>query len=633
MGEARTPRVSVIVPVFGVEELVEECLRSILAQTHTNLQVVVVDDGSRDGSATIARQIGAEDPRVEVHAYPNGGLGLARNRGLAHAEGDYVAFVDGDDVLPPRALATMVASLERTGSDFATGNVERLVGTERRRSPQHAPALGLPDPATSLRRRPDLVWATTSCNSLFRRSFWDRAELSFAVGVLYEDMATMARAYACASSIDVVGAVTYLWRLREDGSSITQQRARPENLEDRLRALAASRARYATAGDDVLRAFDEKVATMDVLLYAPVAQEGGVRLQRALRSASRQATRRVDRSRLPVRARVLHTLIRRRNWSALVPAIDFFREHGQDLPVSSVRGDTVVVEIPRVLDGAKIGRFGRRLRTLGGPLTVPEVAVTSVRWVDDTLEIAGRTRFRSVPAAHLDVTVVLGGASHRAGAAVTVERPDGPGPAEFVARWSRAELAKLEPFTGAMVVTLTNDGVSGEAQVVPRRVPGSVAGPSVSADRTVVRPVVERGAPLRVEVQRRPHVVTAAHTTPSGAGAHVEVDLVSASSFVLRGATFTLPTGASVQAGVTQLQDGTWRVTATLAEDKTPGQRYWRLRVDGGNGRPAQVAVTDEAVLVSQTPRFRPVATGKGWFTVLEDESIATQAEGRSESA
>ena len=118
--------ISVVVPFYNNAALLGDCLASIAAQTHRNLQVVMVDDGSTDGSAAIARDQASADPRFELVSQQNRGPGAARNRGVAAATGEFLAFVDADDLLPPDAYATMLAVLEETGSDFVTGGVLRL---------------------------------------------------------------------------------------------------------------------------------------------------------------------------------------------------------------------------------------------------------------------------------------------------------------------------------------------------------------------------------------------------------------------------------------------------------------------------------------------------------------------------
>src|SRR4051812_36101890 len=118
-------RLSVVVPIYNVEDYLKPCLDSIAAQTFTDLEVVMVNDGATDSSPTIAEAYAARDPRFKLVNRPNGGLSAARNTGVEHATGELLAFVDSDDLLTPDAYKLMVGSLDETGSDFATGWVLR----------------------------------------------------------------------------------------------------------------------------------------------------------------------------------------------------------------------------------------------------------------------------------------------------------------------------------------------------------------------------------------------------------------------------------------------------------------------------------------------------------------------------
>ena len=89
--------ISVIVPVYNVEEYLPRCLESILGQTYRDLQVILVDDGSTDGSSRLCAEFAERDPRVECIRISNSGVSAARNRGLAAAKGRWIGFVDADD--------------------------------------------------------------------------------------------------------------------------------------------------------------------------------------------------------------------------------------------------------------------------------------------------------------------------------------------------------------------------------------------------------------------------------------------------------------------------------------------------------------------------------------------------------
>jgi glycosyltransferase involved in cell wall biosynthesis len=228
------PLLGIVVPVYDVADYLPACLDSILAQTHDRLDVVVVDDGSPDASGDIAERYAARDPRVRVVHIDNRGLGAARNEGLRHVRGDYLGFADSDDVVPPTAYATLVGSLERTGSDVATGSIERWEGDTRTEPPWmrrlHTPARA----DLSLLDHPELLGDVFAWNKLYRRSFWDDAGLSWPEGVRYEDQPTTTQAFLAADGVDVLPDVVYHWRIRHDGTSITQQRASLRDLEDRF---------------------------------------------------------------------------------------------------------------------------------------------------------------------------------------------------------------------------------------------------------------------------------------------------------------------------------------------------------------------------------------------------------------
>jgi len=117
------PRVSVIMPAYNVEPYVAEAVQSVLAQTFEDLEVVVVDDGSTDGTADTVAAIAAREPRVRLVRQPNRGLAGARNTAMRMARGDLFALLDSDDLWEPEFLAEQVAMLDaRPSVDIVTGN-------------------------------------------------------------------------------------------------------------------------------------------------------------------------------------------------------------------------------------------------------------------------------------------------------------------------------------------------------------------------------------------------------------------------------------------------------------------------------------------------------------------------------
>lgn len=123
--------VSVIVPVYNVEKYLPKCLDSILASTYTNLEIIVVDDGSPDNCPQICDEYAKKDLRIRVIHQENQGLVGARNTGLAHAMGEYIGFVDSDDVISPCLYEVLVTAIMSTNADIAaceyTQNMETLM--------------------------------------------------------------------------------------------------------------------------------------------------------------------------------------------------------------------------------------------------------------------------------------------------------------------------------------------------------------------------------------------------------------------------------------------------------------------------------------------------------------------------
>lgn len=137
------PTVSVVMPVYGVERYVADAVRSVLAQTMSDFELVVVDDCTPDDSIHIVR--GFDDPRIRVVRHgSNQGLAEARNTGVANARGHFVALLDSDDISPPQRLETQLAAFEREPALIACGGAMQCIDSDGR--PQGKPHLAEPEP-------------------------------------------------------------------------------------------------------------------------------------------------------------------------------------------------------------------------------------------------------------------------------------------------------------------------------------------------------------------------------------------------------------------------------------------------------------------------------------------------------
>lgn len=110
--------ISVIVPVYNVENYLEKCVRSLQKQTYKNLEVFLIDDGSMDRSGIMCDKFASEDPRIHVVHKTNGGPSSARNEGLKYCKGDYIAFVDSDDWIEPELYETLLHFSEEYGTSI-----------------------------------------------------------------------------------------------------------------------------------------------------------------------------------------------------------------------------------------------------------------------------------------------------------------------------------------------------------------------------------------------------------------------------------------------------------------------------------------------------------------------------------
>lgn len=114
------PLISVIVPIYNTQAYLPKCVQSVLDQTHSNFELLLVDDGSRDGSAEVCRALCASDSRLRFLPRPHRGVSAARNTGMDEANGEYLFFLDSDDTIHPRLLEALLELCEATGAALAT---------------------------------------------------------------------------------------------------------------------------------------------------------------------------------------------------------------------------------------------------------------------------------------------------------------------------------------------------------------------------------------------------------------------------------------------------------------------------------------------------------------------------------
>ena len=178
--------VSVIVPVYNVQAFLSTCVRSILCQTLSNFEVLLIDDGSTDNSGALCDELAAQDPRIRVFHRENHGIGATRDFGIAQATGDYLCFVDSDDEVLPNLLEDNIRLAREYHADFVVyGYQNRYVSSEgaflRSGSTSLPPLSGPVSQAEFWANYPEAKYATTSWTRIFRREFVVENHLKFAV--------------------------------------------------------------------------------------------------------------------------------------------------------------------------------------------------------------------------------------------------------------------------------------------------------------------------------------------------------------------------------------------------------------------------------------------------------------------
>lgn len=231
-------KVSVIIPIYNVEEYLEECLQSVVDQTLSNLQVIMVDDGSLDGSTEIAKKFADKYEYFEYIRQENGGLGNARNTGVKYAKGKYIIFLDSDDIVPDDAYEKMYTTAEKNQSEMVVGSVARFNSKKNYVSNLHEIAFRKYIDKTHITENTDLIYDTTSWNKLIRKDFWDRYQFKFPEKILYEDIPVTIPMHYLANNVSMIQDVCYRWRIRDGANkSITQRTDDFTNLRDRITVL------------------------------------------------------------------------------------------------------------------------------------------------------------------------------------------------------------------------------------------------------------------------------------------------------------------------------------------------------------------------------------------------------------
>ncbi len=386
------PRLSVVVPFYNVGEYIGDCLESIARQTWTDFEAILVDDGSPDDSAVVAKEICSRDDRFRIVEQENAGLGPARNRGVREATGEYLAFVDSDDLVTRHGFEKLVRTLDRTGSDFAGGNARRFNNSFGvRQSWIHRQPFERDRFATHVSEVPDLVLDRMVWNKVYRRSFWDEYGYQFPP-IRYEDYPVTLKAHLDAVTVDTLAVPVYYWRERESGESITQQKFQLGNLHDRVISAGLVMDLVEDAVPAIRQRLHSHFTQIDLLTLLMAFGTAPASDELHLLALARELLDRLDDSALD-RAhrfdRIQHSALRSGD-ADLLRRLAKFRNDG------GLRGGARALPRPRRsrqfdynYPGVREAAVPQELYRLPGKDLTLATSVREVKWVDGKLSVKG----------------------------------------------------------------------------------------------------------------------------------------------------------------------------------------------------------------------------------------------------
>lgn len=208
--------ISVIIPIYKVEEYLDECISSVVNQTYKNIEIILVDDGSPDNCPAICDDWAKKDKRIRVIHKENGGLSDARNAGIDVARGEYIAFVDSDDYIKPDMIKKLCVAICKEDADISACGILCCEKEKESAWGCHS-VVGTSEQILAMLYN-EASYPVSALNKLYRRSCWK--ELRFPVGKTCEDAFTTYQLVHNAKRIVMIPEVLYCYRIRP-GSIMT----------------------------------------------------------------------------------------------------------------------------------------------------------------------------------------------------------------------------------------------------------------------------------------------------------------------------------------------------------------------------------------------------------------------------
>lgn len=226
------PKVSIIIPVYKVEKYLSECISSVIAQTHKNLEIILIDDGSPDNCPDICDSFAKEDTRIRVIHKENGGAASARNAGLEVFTGDYVCLVDADDIVSPLYVERLLAAAVSHGAEAAVCSFKFFHPDTLRENPVSYPENSVLTQIDYLKLFLTDWTSGLATNKIFRRD--TVINVRYAEGHKIDDEFFTYKAIINCKKVAVFNEALYLYRMRKSSVMSKAQEYQEQILLDRL---------------------------------------------------------------------------------------------------------------------------------------------------------------------------------------------------------------------------------------------------------------------------------------------------------------------------------------------------------------------------------------------------------------
>lgn len=281
----RNVDVSVIVPVYNVEEYLGDCLDSLLTQGNVNIEVIMIDDDSTDSSKEIAMRYADLHDNFHYYHTENRGPGHARNLGAKFAKGEYIALCDSDDLVPKNTYSKMLRLARETGAEVTCCHVDRFDTKRSWVSELHKKAYAGCGQTAHIKNNHSLLYDTTAYTKFIKRDFYEKNNLLFLEGIIYEDIPFSLNAFIKCNKCAITKEIGYRWRYRDGKTrSLTQNPKLENNLRDRIIVLKSLREIYDSEelGREFAIAAQHKMLDVDLKLFInglnTVSEETGYRM-------------------------------------------------------------------------------------------------------------------------------------------------------------------------------------------------------------------------------------------------------------------------------------------------------------------------------------------------------------------